>query len=145
WLKPDVRPGLGPVSNDAYASRLLPHITTGERKSWEAVNASKKDNEKLPERRLQALWDRGEPTPTYISKRGDPNQPGKLVGPGVPSVLTDGKTPFEVKPPRSGAKQTGRRLAFAKWLTQPDNPLTARVLVNRLWKQHFGRGIVTTL
>src|SRR5262249_14820496 len=71
--------------------------------------------------------------------------PGRLVGPGVPSVLTDGKTPFEVKPPWPGAKQTGRRLAFARWLTKPDHPLTARVLVNRLWKHHFGSGIVKTL
>jgi hypothetical protein len=67
------------------------------------------------------------------------------VGPGVPSVLTDGKTPFEVKPPWPGAKQTGRRLAFARWLTQPNHPLTARVMVNRLWKHHFGAGLVKTL
>jgi hypothetical protein len=60
-------------------------------------------------------------------------------------VLTDGKTPFDVKPPWPGAKQTGRRLAFARWLTQPNHPLTARVLVNRLWKHHFGTGIVKTL
>ena len=45
--------------------------------------------------------------------------PGRLVGPGVPSVLTDGKTPFVVKPPWPGAKKTGRRLALARWLTRP--------------------------
>ncbi len=48
-------------------------------------------------------------------------------------------------PPWPGAKQTGRRLAFAKWVTQPDHPLTARVMVNRIWKHHFGTGIVPTL
>jgi hypothetical protein len=99
----------------------------------------------LPEPRVQALWDRGEPSPTYVYRRGDPLKAGSLVGPGVPSVLTDGKTPFEVKPPWPGAKKTGRRLAFARWLTRPEHPLTARVAVNRLWKHHFGTGLVKTL
>jgi hypothetical protein len=174
WLKPDVRPGLGPVSQDVLGGRQLPFVTTAERRAWEsreagvqreidqlkaALNrkpepASAKElgdrlaqlqSQKQPEPRIQALWDRGQPSPTYVYRRGDPLLPGALVGPGVPSVLTDGKTPFELKPPWPGAKKTGRRLAFARWLTKPDHPLTARVLVNRLWKHHFGMGIVKTL
>jgi hypothetical protein len=101
--------------------------------------------QKLPEPMVRALWDRGEPSPTYIYRRGDYLSPGRLVGPGVPSVLTDGKTPFEVQPPWPGAKKTGRRLALARWLTRPDHPLTARVMVNRIWKHHFGVGLVKTL
>lgn len=101
--------------------------------------------QKRPEPFIRALWDRGEPTPTYILKRGNYRTPGRLVGPGVPSVLTDGRTPFRADPPWEGAKKTGRRLAFARWLTQADHPLTARVIVNRIWKQHFGTGIVQTL
>jgi hypothetical protein len=98
-----------------------------------------------PEPKIRALWDRGEPSPTYIYRRGDYLSPGRLVGPGVPSVLTDGKTPFVVTPPWPGACKTGRRLALARWLIRPDHPLTARVLVNRVWKHHFGAGLVKTL
>jgi mono/diheme cytochrome c family protein len=167
WLKPDVRPGLGPVSQDVLGGRHLPHVTTAERRAWENHNkkiqkeidalksapASKEKDSRLKalqgqllgEPRVQALWDRGHPSPTYIYRRGDPLSPGRLVGPGVPSVLTDGKTPFEVKPPWPGAKKTGRRLALARWLIRPDHPLTARVAVNRIWKHHFGTGIVRTL
>src|SRR5204863_9852773 len=50
-----------------------------------------------------------------------------------------------VKPPWPGAKQTGRRFAFARWVTQSDHPLTARVMANRVWRHHFGAGIVPTL
>lgn len=147
WIKPFVKPGDG-LNPDllGIGGRHLPHVTTAERKEWEAHNGkAKTDKEKLPEPRIQALWDRGEPSPTYVYRRGDPLNPGPLVGPGVPSVLTDGKTPFDVTPPWPGAKKTGRRLAFAKWLTKPDNPLTARVVVNRIWKHHFGTGIVKSL
>lgn len=95
---------------------------------------------------IRAVWDRGEPSPTYILRRGEHNKPGPLVGPGVPSVLTDGRTPFDVTPPfPNGTPRTGRRLAFAKWLTQPEHPLTARVMVNRVWYHHFGVGLVKTL
>jgi hypothetical protein len=99
-----------------------------------------------PSLAIRALWDRGDPSPTYILRRGEHNKSGRLVGPGVPSVLTDGRTPFNVEPPfPAGTPKTGRRLAFARWLTQPNHPLTARVMVNRIWYHHFGIGLVKTL
>jgi len=95
---------------------------------------------------IRALWDRGEPSPTYLLRRGEHNKPGTLVGPGVPSVLTDGRTPLVVEPPfPDGTPKTGRRLAFANWLTDQKHPLTARVMVNRIWYHHFGNAIVSTL
>jgi mono/diheme cytochrome c family protein len=167
WLKPDVHPGIGPVSQDVLGGRLLPYVTTAERQAWKAHNDKTQAEidglrpekgvtdadprikalqaQRTPEPAIQALWDRGDPSPTYIYRRGDPLNPGALVGPGVPSVLTDGKTPFEVKPPWPGAKKTGRRLAFARWLIRPEHPLTARVAVNRIWQRHFGAGIVKSL
>lgn len=163
WVKPDVRPGIGPVSQDVIEGRHLPYVTSVERRAWEAHEAAidmqirdararsesedvvrTLQSQRLPEPRIQALWDRGQPSPTYIYRRGDPLNPGRLVGPGVPSVLTDGRTPFVVTPPWPGASQTGRRLAFARWLTKPDHPLTARVIVNHVWRHHFGAGIVRT-
>ena len=99
-----------------------------------------------PPATIRALWDRGRPSPTYILLRGEHNKPGRLVGPGVPSVLTDGRTPFVVKTPfPGGTPKTGRRLALARWLTQPEHPLTARVMVNRIWHHHFGVGLVRSL
>lgn len=99
-----------------------------------------------PSLTVRALWDRGEPSPTYVLRRGDHDKPGRFVGPGVPSVLTDGRTPFDVRPPfPNGTAKTGRRLAFARWLTRPAHPLTARVMVNRIWYHHFGRGLVKTM
>ncbi|MCP4506741.1 MAG: DUF1553 domain-containing protein [Fuerstiella sp.] len=131
----DVKP------NSEMLRKLEPEF---DRASSEADEATKAINKRrVPEPRVRALWDRGEPSPTYILKRGNYLTPGRPVGPGVPSVLTDGKTPFDVVPPF--ANTTGRRLALARWLTQPKHPLTARVMVNRIWKHHFGKGIVSTL
>ncbi|HVR74759.1 MAG TPA: DUF1553 domain-containing protein, partial [Planctomycetota bacterium] len=133
-----------PLSSDTKGDRHLPHVTTEERRAWEARNAAIADpSRREPEPEIRALWDRGEPSPTYVYLRGDHHSPGPRVTPGVPSVL-GGAAHFEVKPPWPGAKKTGRRLAFARWLTHPDHPLTARVMVNRLWKHHFGAGIVRT-
>jgi hypothetical protein len=72
--------------------------------------------------------------------RGDPRSPGAEVGPGFPAILVD-QPPA---PPTPTARSTGRRLQLARWLARADHPLTARVLVNRLWQHHFGEGIVAT-
>ncbi|HEX4589751.1 MAG TPA: DUF1553 domain-containing protein, partial [Gemmataceae bacterium] len=66
---------------------------------------------------------------------------GAVVEPGVPSVFDPNPLPIH---PAAGRATTGRRTALAEWLTRPDNPLTARVAVNRVWQQHFGRGLVAT-
>jgi len=79
--------------------------------------------------------------PTHVMVRGDAHKPGKPVDPGFLSAI-DSAVP-RIEPP-SVSKTTGRRLALAKWITRPDNPLTARVMVNRIWQGHFGRGIVAT-
>ncbi|MDX1981968.1 MAG: PSD1 and planctomycete cytochrome C domain-containing protein [Bryobacteraceae bacterium] len=68
-----------------------------------------------------------------------------VVPAGYITVLTKGTPPPVAKPPRRDDYVTsGRRRALAEWIASPDNPLTARVLVNRVWYWHFGRGIVQT-
>jgi hypothetical protein len=92
---------------------------------------------------VRALYDQPGEAVTPVLLRGDPLTPGPPVQPGVISTLTTAK-PFEWTTPEAAAKTSGRRLAFARWLTQPDHPLTARVMVNRIWMHHFGAGIVAT-
>jgi hypothetical protein len=81
--------------------------------------------------------------PSYFLIRGDVESRGSLMKPGFLSVATYGEHPTEI--PRPDGNTSGRRLALARWIASPDNPLTARVIVNRLWQKHFGRGIVATL
>ena len=96
---------------------------------------------------LQALYDVGPPPPFYLFRRGNFDSPAGEVQPGFLSVLTDPGKPVTIPPADPGCKTSGRRLAFARWLTDPDTPaggLVARVFVNRLWQHLFGEGIVPT-
>lgn len=160
WLGPEVR--------------QLTQVTSAERQKWKAHEkeitervaplkqqvegekeeaAKKKLQEQIkqiesgrqPEPKIRALWSRGDPSPTYLLQRGNYLTAGAEIGPGVPSVLTDGHTQFVIEPPIPGTAASGRRLALARWLTERKNPLTARVMVNRIWKHHFGSGLVSTL
>ena len=92
---------------------------------------------------IRALYDLPGNVPTPILRRGDFKNLGDPVPPGVLSVLTT-REPFRWTPPAKDAPTSGRRTAFAKWLTQPRHPLTSRVIVNRLWMHHFGEGLVST-
>ncbi len=84
----------------------------------------------------------GQVPATYLFNRGDPDQPKQAVPPGGLTIL-DERLPAKLDKPANLAS-SGRRLALAKWLTDRNNPLTARVLVNRVWLNHFGKGLVNT-
>ena len=80
---------------------------------------------------------------TFVFARGEPTQPRQAVLPGELTVLDpQGEAVIPVKDP--ALTTSGRRLAYARWLTSGKHPLTPRVLVNRVWMHHFGRGIVAT-
>ena len=85
-----------------------------------------------------------EPPAHHLFVRGDYHQLGDAVPPGVPEFVCSPERSFTPQPPSGEVFATGRRMALARWFTAPDHPLVTRVTVNRIWQQHFGRGIVAT-
>jgi hypothetical protein len=86
------------------------------------------------------LFHRREPLIVHRLRRGEISKPAEIVNPDFPQA-------FRTTQPERGLQSTGsthRRARLAEWLTSPENPLTARVLVNRIWAWHFGQGIVRT-
>jgi hypothetical protein len=90
--------------------------------------------------KVYAIVSNEKPPVIKVQRRGNPDDEAQEVTPGAfawakhaPAHLGDNQTP-----------EAQRRLALADWITHPENPLTARVVVNRLWHHHFGQGLVTT-
>jgi hypothetical protein len=79
---------------------------------------------------------------SHILLRGQATSPGPEVGPGVPAVTVASQPRFPIV--QSGAKTSQRRITLARWLISRENPLVARVIVNRVWQYHFGVGLVRT-
>jgi len=91
---------------------------------------------------IMAMTDVGNKAPpSYLLANGDWRRPREPLDPGTPEFLPPAQLDMSLAP---GLNSTGRRAALARWLTQPDHPLTARVIVNRLWQHHFGVGIVAS-
>jgi hypothetical protein len=109
----------------------------------ELLRARKELDENRPNRLARALCvtERGpEPPPTHVLLRGSPYAQGDEVQPGFPSVITS--TLPKISPPPEEAESSGRRRVLAEWIASPENPLTARVIANRLWHFHFNCGLV---
>ncbi len=106
----------------------------GTKEHLEKLNKARAEYEKtIPS--VMVMEDMATPRPTYVLKRGQYDQPDKnrKVEPGTPSSL-----------PRPTPDPHPNRLGLARWLVSPENPLTARVEVNRIWQHHFGQGLVKT-
>lgn len=95
-------------------------------------------------RRIQGLCDVGTPPALHLLIRGDFRTPGNVVEAGFPTVLCAPGQSDVTGRAEPTVNSSGRRLALARWLTSRDHPLTARVMVNRVWQHHFGQGIVAT-
>jgi hypothetical protein len=99
-----------------------------------------------PDPKIRALLDMGgEPSTAYLLRRGDAFNPGRPVEPNTPLVASSHIDPYQPVKPAAEIDSSGYRLGLARWLTQPNHPLVTRVLVNRIWMRHFGRGIVATV
>jgi mono/diheme cytochrome c family protein len=110
---------------------------------WNRLNESAKQlSTAMPKAKLALVaTEHGRSAPEgYVHLRGNPHSRGEKVEPGFPQVLAERKptaTPLPTEIPSSG-----RRATLAKWLTSNDNALAARVMANRIWQHHFGRGVV---
>jgi hypothetical protein len=139
------------LTNDALAHKIdepmiVSLMTEEERKKHQELNdkINQLDNQKpamYPT--AMATTDSG-PTPqsSYLLQRGILDAKGSLMTPGVLSAASATEYVYPTPPP--GAQTTWRRRGFAEWVASPENPLTARVMVNRIWQHHFGEGIVRT-
>ena len=117
----------------------------GEITSKYAKLAAEAEPRRPPDDFIRALTEiPGKVPVTRRFDRGDHNQPREEVGPGELSVLAETAGTPDIPSNDPGLPTTGRRLAYARHLTGGDHPLVARVLVNRIWMHHFGRGIVAS-
>jgi len=140
----DLYPMVKPVS---FIAGFLVEYDNAAHREFEKQKeeVTKVRNTKPPKRLLRVTTEQSDVVPaSAIFFRGNPNSPGDKVMPGELAALTQaGLTPSLPLNEPSRAT-TGRRIAYARHLTNGRHPLTARVFVNRVWQHHFGRGIVDT-
>ncbi len=129
-----------------YTADLEREVTaflTPEQQSEIAASQSSIDALRRATPDIQRAYYLYEPTPNvpamHLLIRGKADQPGPEVAPAVPEILQ--KAALEFSAPH---RTSLRRVTFANWLVDPRNPLTARVIVNRVWQHHFGEGLVRT-
>ncbi len=121
------------------------HVPEAQKKQYQELRGKLAAGEGRKERLQRAIvvtdlertW-----KPVHLLLRGDANHPGPIVQPGFVTGLPNGAR--EVTAEQATPRTTGRRKALAEWIAQPSHPLTARVWMNRVWRQHFGRGLVAS-
>lgn len=129
-------PGSGTRNPESTFASYLARVDEPYRAALAALKQARDAENDLvaPVREIMTMRDRPERRVTHVLKRGAYDAPADTVEPGTPDRIF----PFPENVPRN-------RLGLARWMTDPKNPLTARVAVNRVWKLHFGRGLVTTV
>lgn len=122
----------------AYRFEGWPEADARQGRAWLAeLEKARKDRDKLAKAPMVYSGTFSQPGATFRLHRGDPMQKREPVGPGTLEV-------FQPVMLSTNAPEQQRRLQLANWITRPDHPLTARVIVNRLWQHQFGVGMVDT-
>ena len=133
-----------PILFEKHLGKL---VTVEEYKRWKDLTAKREELKKtrplIRETSLAVIEQGPKARETFILTRGMPAAKGDKVEPGFPSVMVSENIP-ELKIPEQDptARSSGRRKVVADWIASDSNPLTARVMANRLWQFQFGRGIV---
>jgi hypothetical protein len=131
------------INEDAIAERFGDFAAL--RTQIESSIAEREKERPAPLDEISVLVDMpGEPIAHHRFERGNYKDPAEVVEPGVPAALCPSSNEYVAPLWKEGQPSTGRRLEFARWVTSPDNPLFGRVFVNRVWRDHFGTGIVAT-
>jgi hypothetical protein len=130
------------VSDDDLAKRFPEYASFRER-TKQTITEREKDRRR-PETIAAFVETDPAPPAHHLLRRGQHGQPGAEVRPGVPAALGTSGNAFHIAPRPAGQVTSGRRTAFANWVTSPENPLFARAIVNRIWQHHFGTGLVAT-
>lgn len=126
--------------------KLEQFLEQGQFKTYRAMENElqqlENQRKQFPSRKIALSVSRSlkEPRETFVLLRGNPHVRGEKVEPGFPEIF--GQTEPQIPAIGKNQQTSGRRRALAKWISKPDNLLTSRVIVNRVWQQHFGRGIV---
>lgn len=127
-------------------AKLQEHLSKAD---WElyqekqkALQSVQQHRRNLPAREtvLSVAKCRPQPPETFVFQRGSPQAPGEKVEPGFPEIF-EAPQP-ELPQSKREDHSSGRRRVLANWIVSPENRLTSRVIVNRIWQHHFGRGIV---
>lgn len=124
-----------PTAEIQSLARIVPSENS-LKDAYSELKQLKQRKSQLDQPRLVYAGIMREPDLTHVLWRGDPEQPGDAVTAQTPALF--GGVPV------ADHDEQRRRVALAKWITQPSNPLTARVIANRVWQHHFGAGLVDT-
>lgn len=144
----DQRRTEGPDRDAVLSEKLEGVLTPIEWTAYRAMQASaaamqtQLDLMNPPNAALSLAHCNPQPEATHILGRGNPHVPGDAVEPHFPQLFGDATPP--IPPADPSAHSAGRRHVLADWVASPANMLTARVIANRVWQHHFGRGIVRT-